>query len=63
MNKLNANPSFSRKNIQRLYGSHFTDDNKMTLLWKENESFQIIFDAIKKAKELVCLEFYIYQKR
>ena len=58
---LNDNPSFSRKNIQRLYGSHFTDDNKVTLLWKENESFQIIFDSIKKAKELVCLEFYIFR--
>lgn len=61
MNTLNDNPSFSRKNIQRLYGSHFTDDNKVTLLWKENESFQIIFDSIKKAKELVCLEFYIFR--
>ena len=61
MNTLDDKPSFSRKSIQRLYGSHFTDDNKVTLLWKENESFQIIFDSIKKAKELVCLEFYIFR--
>lgn len=61
MDKLNDNPSFSRRNIQRLFGSHFTDENKVTLLWKENESFQIIFDSIKKAKELVCLEFYIFR--
>jgi cardiolipin synthase len=61
MYTLNDNPSFSRKNIQRLYGSHFTDDNKVTLLWKENESFQIIFDSVRKAKELVCLAFYIFR--
>jgi len=61
MNTLNDNASFSRKKIQRLYGSHFTDDNKVTLLWKENESFQIIFDSVRKAKELVCLAFYIFR--
>lgn len=52
---------FSRKNLQRLYGSHFTDNNKVTLLWKDQESFQTIFDSIKKAKELICLEFYIFR--
>ena len=61
METFEDNPFFSRKNIRRLYASHFTDDNKVTLLWKENESFQIIFDSIKKAKELVCLEFYIFR--
>lgn len=61
MQTLEDNPYFSRKNIQRLYGSHFTDDNKVTLLWKGQESFQVIFDAIKKAKELVCLAFYIFR--
>ena len=61
MQTFEDNPYFSRKNIQRLYGSHFTDDNKVTLLWKDQESFQIIFESIKKAKELVCLAFYIFR--
>ena len=61
MQTFQDNPYFSRKNIQRLYGSHFTDGNKVTLLWKDHESFQIIFDAIKKAKEIVCLAFYIFR--
>src|SRR3990172_415984 len=61
METFEDNPYFSGKNIRRLYGSHFTDDNKVTLLWKEQESFQIIFDSIKKAKELVCLAFYIFR--
>ncbi len=55
------NRYFSRKNIQRLYGSRFTDDNKVTLLWKEHESFQIIFDSLRKARELICLAFYIFR--
>ncbi len=54
-------PSFSRKNIQRLFGSRFTDNNKVLLLWKDQESFQIIFDYILKAKELICLNFYIFR--
>jgi cardiolipin synthase len=61
MEPLKDNLFFSRKNIQRLYGSHFTDSNKVTLLWKGQESFQIIFDSIKKAKQLICLEFYIFR--
>ena len=61
MSAIDRNPYFSRKNIQRLYGSHFTDGNKVTLLWKEQESFQIIFDSIKNAKEQICLAFYIFR--
>jgi cardiolipin synthase len=61
MSTLNDNPSFSRKNIRRLSGARFTDENRVTLLWKEYESFQTIFDAIQKAEELICLAFYIFR--
>ena len=61
MERFEDNPNFSRKNIQRLYAYHFTDGNKVTLLWKEHESFQIIFDSIKKAKDMICLAFYIFR--
>ncbi len=61
MDTVENNPYFSRKNIQKEFGSHFTDDNKVLLLWKDQESFQIIFDSIKKAKELICLAFYIFR--
>ncbi len=61
MQSFEDNSYFSRKNLQRLYGSHFTDDNKVTLLWKDQESFQVIFDSIKNAKELICLAFYIFR--
>jgi cardiolipin synthase len=56
-----STPSFSRKIIQKVYGLPFTDGNSVTLLWKGRESFQIIFDSLKKAQELICLEFYIFR--
>lgn len=55
------NRYFSTKNIRRLYGAHFTDDNQVTLLWKDQESFQSIFDALRRAGHLICLEFYIFR--
>ncbi len=56
-----TNPSFSRKTIQRVYGTSFVNGNVAILLWKGRESFHIIFDFIKKARELICLEFYIFR--
>ncbi len=50
-----------RRRIQRVYGSRFADGNSVTLLWKGRESFQRIFDEVRKAKELLCLEFYIFR--
>lgn len=42
-------------------GCSFTGGNRVTLLWKDRESFSIIFDAIRNARELICLEFYIFR--
>jgi cardiolipin synthase A/B len=52
---------FSKKNIRKIYGAHFSDYNKVTLLWREHESFRKIFDVIRSANELICLAFYIYR--
>ena len=52
---------FSKRSIQNVYGLPFTDGNKVTLLWKGKESFQRIFDSMRKARELICLEFYIFR--
>jgi cardiolipin synthase A/B len=60
MDKSNGK-NFSEKNIRKIYGARFTDNNKVTLLWREHESFRKIFDAIRKANELICLVFYIYR--
>jgi cardiolipin synthase A/B len=53
--------SFTPDAIQNIYGIPFTDCNKVTLLWKSKELFRTIFDFVKNAKELICLEFYIFR--
>ncbi len=52
---------FTREAIEKTYGTEFTDGNRVTLLWKGVESFRAIFDALEKARELICLEFYIFR--
>lgn len=58
-----VNPSFTKKKLQRIYGYgiSFVEGNIVKLLWKGSESFQTIFNFIKEAKELICLEFYIFR--
>lgn len=50
-----------RKNIQRVYGEHFVEGNRVTLLWKDSELFRGIFDSVSSAERLICLEFYIFR--
>ncbi|MEW6571880.1 MAG: phospholipase D-like domain-containing protein [Nitrospirota bacterium] len=59
----NVNSFFTKKKLQRVhgYGMSFVEGNKVTLLWKGPESFRTIFDSLRKAKELICLEFYIFR--
>jgi cardiolipin synthase len=52
---------FSKQEITHVYGMAFTEANRVTLLWKGPDSFITIFDAIEKARELICLEFYIFR--
>jgi cardiolipin synthase len=56
-----TNPSFTRKAIHKVYGTPFTDGNNVKLLWKNKELFHTIFDSVKNARELICLEFYIFR--
>jgi len=52
---------FSIKSIQKIFGSSFTEGNHVTLVWRDSESFQGIFEAVREAKELICLQFYIFR--
>jgi cardiolipin synthase len=61
MGVVSADTPFTKEQIQRVYGAPFTDGNKITLLWRGKETFQKIFDAVKNAQELLCLEFYIFR--
>jgi len=52
---------FTKEAIQQGYGIPFTDGNMVTLLWKGRDLFHTIFDYVRSAKELICLEFYIFR--
>jgi len=51
----------SKKGIQKISGSPFTVGNLVTLVWKDRESFQGIFDAVREAKHTIFLQFYIFR--
>ncbi|MEW6585678.1 MAG: phospholipase D-like domain-containing protein [Nitrospirota bacterium] len=56
-----GHPFFYKEAIERISRSRFTEGNRVTLLWKGHESFRTIFDAARNARELICLEFYIFR--
>lgn len=53
--------TFNREEIENVYGGTFVDGNSVELLWRGPETFQRIFDEIRSARELVCLEFFIFR--
>jgi len=61
MQSAGTHSAFSKEAIERIYGTPFTGGNKITLLWKGQESFQTIFDSVRNARESICLEFYIFR--
>jgi cardiolipin synthase A/B len=61
MSLFDSNRYLTRIALYWVYGIPFTEGNKITLLWKNNELFHNIFEIIRKAKELICLEFYIFR--
>lgn len=61
MNVSEMNLSFTKEAIHKVYETPFSDGNRVTILWKNGELFRSIFEIIRTAKELVCLEFYIFR--
>lgn len=61
MNLSDENPSLTSAALQWVYGLPFTNGNRVDLLWKNNELFHQIFEIVRNAKELICLEFYIFR--
>lgn len=53
--------SFTREGIERLYGRPFIDGNSIKLLWRGTDAFREITDAVEAAKQIICLQFYIYR--
>ncbi len=44
-----------------LVDAGFTDGNRVKLLWKGQDAFDAIFNAVAEAKTFVCIEFYIFR--
>lgn len=53
--------TFDRASIERIYGDAFIEGNRVKLLYKGKDSFDAIFKGIEEAKNLICLEFYIFR--
>src|SRR5512135_3765418 len=54
-------PVFTKEPIERICGGPFADGNRVTLLWKSKDLFRTIFEYVQSARELICLEFYIFR--
>ncbi|MBI5664803.1 MAG: hypothetical protein HZC49_06920 [Nitrospirae bacterium] len=50
-----------KSSVENILGSHFIENNKVRLLKNGHETFQTIFDLVSSAKELICIEFYIFK--
>ena len=49
------------KSIERIFGRKFSLATRVQLLWKGEDSFKSIFDAVRSAEEFICLQFYIFR--
>ncbi len=47
--------------LERIFQTKFSLATQVQLLWKEEESFETIFGAVKEAERLICLQFYIFK--
>ncbi|MBI4697351.1 MAG: cardiolipin synthase B [Nitrospirae bacterium] len=47
--------------IENILGVPFTEKNHVRLLKSGKEIFQAIFDSVANAKEIICIEFYIFK--
>ncbi len=47
--------------IERIFKHRFSSANHVQLLWKGKDSFQTIFDAVRRAEKFLCLQFYIFK--
>lgn len=53
--------TFSQNAIENIYKGDFSLASGIKLLHKGEETFSAIFDAVKSAKKIVCLQFYIFR--
>jgi cardiolipin synthase len=49
------------QSIETMFGRRFTAAENIQLLSKGSESFPTLFDAVKEAQQVLCLQFYIFR--
>ena len=52
---------FNKSAIEQILGLPFTEDNNVKLLESGGETFQAILDTISNARQIICIEFYIFK--
>ncbi len=58
---LESSNKFTVYSIEKIFEGKFSIATNVKLLWKGIDTFKTIFDAVKEAKELICLAFYIFR--
>jgi cardiolipin synthase len=53
--------SLRKSAIEKILGAPFIENNKVQLLKSGRETFQTILDLVSTAKEIICIEFYIFK--
>ena len=51
---------FQKSEIEDILDIPFIDNNRVKLLKSGRETFQTIFDSVESAKNIICVEFYIF---
>jgi cardiolipin synthase len=54
-------PAFDRSSIEKIAAVRFAEGNAVKLLYKGRDSFNAIFDSVDRAREIICLQFYIFR--
>ncbi|MBI4682348.1 MAG: hypothetical protein HY757_04515 [Nitrospirae bacterium] len=53
--------TFQKSIIENILGLSFTGNNRIQLLKNGRETFQTILDLVSAAREIICIEFYIFK--
>jgi cardiolipin synthase len=52
---------FTREGIEAIYRRSFVDGNEVSLISRGREAFEQIFESVRQAQRLICLQFYCYK--
>ncbi len=53
--------TFTKHAIEIIYKGHFSAATKVRLLYKGHQTFSAIFNAVRSAQAIICLQFYIFR--